>query len=203
MSRSAAGAALTAAERRRQLALRAATLRDLLAIWPVWTPEDAGSWERFVLPAATIIRARNRESSETALEYFRAFRSAEGIKGPAPALALAAPPVTEQLVNSMTATGFIGTMRALRVGFPTEASLRSGFTLLSGAAVRLMLKGGRDTLVEASKADTKSKGRWARITGGMPCSFCEMLAGRGAVYSETTGDFPAHDFCQCSVEPEF
>ena len=50
-------------------------------------------------------------------------------------------------------------------------------------------------------ADPKADG-WQR-TGVGECKFCEMLIGRGAVYTEATGDFGAHDDCHCSAVPAF
>lgn len=49
----------------------------------------------------------------------------------------------------------------------------------------------------------KDRVRYRRITSGTACAFCRMLAGRGAVYSENTGRFQAHDHCACTAEPDF
>jgi hypothetical protein len=40
-----------------------------------------------------------------------------------------------------------------------------------------------------------------RVLGGAGCDFCQMLAGRGEVYSAETADFEAHDHCGCTAEP--
>lgn len=41
---------------------------------------------------------------------------------------------------------------------------------------------------------------WARqLSGAENCPFCAMLASRGAVYSEETVKFTAHDHCDCSA----
>jgi hypothetical protein len=42
---------------------------------------------------------------------------------------------------------------------------------------------------------------WQRVASDNACAFCEMLAARGAVYSEESADFEAHDGCTCTVEP--
>jgi hypothetical protein len=71
---------------------------------------------------------------------------------------------------------------------------------LAGAVHEYALQPGRDTVRRSSVADPASAG-WARSTSGNACEFCEMLAGRGAVYSEDTADFEAHGHCNCVAVP--
>ena len=71
---------------------------------------------------------------------------------------------------------------------------------LTGAAQKYALQPGRDTVRQSAIADPGSAG-WARVTSGNACEFCEMLAGRGAVYSEESIDFDAHDRCLCAAVP--
>jgi hypothetical protein len=73
---------------------------------------------------------------------------------------------------------------------------------VSRAGSRHALNGGRELVREASLADARARG-WARVTSGKACKFCSMLAGRGAVYSEETVDFQAHDGCHCQAEPAY
>jgi hypothetical protein len=54
-----------------------------------------------------------------------------------------------------------------------------------------------------SEAATFTKVRYKRVLSSNPCSFCRMLAGRGAVYHEGTASFESHDHCACSAEPVF
>lgn len=201
MSRTAAGAALTAEHRRQQLALRAVTTRDLLTLWPVWDPNNRATWERFLILAMTLVRLRNGQSAGLAAGYYRRFREAEGITG-GPTVVLAEAPNDAQMIAALTATGLAGTYRAIGRGFSLPAALQSGFVQAAGSAGRLVLGGGRETVVQSAGADPRS-GKWARVTSGSPCQFCSMLEGRGAVYTENTADFEAHDHCACSAEPEF
>lgn len=72
---------------------------------------------------------------------------------------------------------------------------------LAAAAEKLVLDAGHDTIVDNVGRDRKAKG-WARIAEPGCCSFCAMLASRGAVYSsEKSADFRAHDHDRCHVEP--
>lgn len=74
---------------------------------------------------------------------------------------------------------------------------------LAASAERLVLDTGRNTVIDNAQTDRKAKG-WARVPEPDACSFCLMLATRGAVYrSEATADFTSHDNCRCHVEPVF
>lgn len=59
----------------------------------------------------------------------------------------------------------------------------------------------RDTVTQTSVADPRTDG-WMRVGVGQ-CSFCQMLIGRGAVYTESTVNFGAHDHCKCQAAPAF
>lgn len=72
-------------------------------------------------------------------------------------------------------------------------------TLVEGGTQRRIANFGRLTIAQSSIADPQARG-WKR-TGKGDCEFCRMLIGRGAVYSEATADFPAHDHCNCAAVP--
>lgn len=74
-------------------------------------------------------------------------------------------------------------------------------TLILGGTQRRIANFARGTVTTASTADPGAHG-WQRVGTG-ECDFCEMLLGRGAVYSETTADFAAHDHCKCQAVPAF
>lgn len=59
----------------------------------------------------------------------------------------------------------------------------------------------RETVRSSSVEDPRARG-WQR-SASMGCPFCQMLAGRGAVYSRGTVDFAAHDHCRCVAVPAF
>lgn len=61
----------------------------------------------------------------------------------------------------------------------------------------------RDTIITNRKQDPQAVG-WKRITrGAKSCSFCRMLADRGAVYRKETATFASHDDCMCTAAPVF
>jgi hypothetical protein len=59
----------------------------------------------------------------------------------------------------------------------------------------------RDTITGNRQNDPASVG-WKRITSG-GCAFCQMLAARGAVYSEASVHFASHPHCHCTAAPVF
>lgn len=73
------------------------------------------------------------------------------------------------------------------------------------SAVRQRLYGGlqrrisdvaRDTISYSSIQDRGATG-WQRVASSSGCAFCQMLAGRGHVYTKKTADFASHDDCNC------
>lgn len=70
-----------------------------------------------------------------------------------------------------------------------------------GGLQRLIADAGRETVMGSSIADPSAQG-WQRSASG-GCGFCQMLASRGAVYSESTVRFGSHDNCKCSAVPAF
>lgn len=59
----------------------------------------------------------------------------------------------------------------------------------------------RDTITTNRRRDPAAVG-WRRIAG-TGCKFCQMLAGRGEVYKESTARFAAHPNCHCTAAPAF
>lgn len=60
----------------------------------------------------------------------------------------------------------------------------------------------RDTTLTNTKRDPASVG-WRRNTSADECRLCRMLAGRGAVYKESTARFATHPNCSCTASPAF
>lgn len=78
-----------------------------------------------------------------------------------------------------------------------DAALRA---LVAGGVQRRLAGASRQTVMGSSLADPAAEG-WQRQAAGDTCGFCLMLASRGAVYSEQTADFAAHDDCDCIAVP--
>lgn len=191
---------LTRTHREGQLQIRAQALRSFSSLWPIWNG-DRDSFEQLVVATLPLVETFREASSAYASSYFTAYRMASGIPG-TPAPVLAEPMPREQIVASLYVTGEVMTANALAAGQSAEAAMRTALARTSGAVGRHVLNGGRDTVMRSSYADKRAQG-WQRVTGPNPCDFCEMLAARGPVYSESSADFQAHDHCSCAAEPSF
>jgi hypothetical protein len=194
-----AGAALTAQHYRLQLAVRAATLRDITRLWPMFDPTNFDTFSAFSKLAAVLVINGRSTSAGIAARYLDAFALAEG--RPRPRVVI--PDLLERDVaaDSLRATGLVGTLNARRSGFSIEAAKRAGLVRLAGSATSLVLGGGRTTITDTVKA-TPAVTRWQRVTSDDPCAFCAMLASRGAAYGDDA-DFEAHDHCSCTAEPAY
>ncbi len=201
MAKTDAGAFLTEQHRRRQLALRNATVQELAVLWPAWSVDNPGSFDTFAQAATTLTVSRRRESAGIAGGYYEAFRTAEGAEGRA-ALRLAEDLERRQLTAYLRASGLGSTVRALKSGRSFTQARDVGFVELSGAVSLQVLNGARDTLTGSTRADSQARG-WQRVTAGDPCPFCVMLAGRGPVYKSNTSGFQAHKHCSCTAEPVY
>ena len=71
----------------------------------------------------------------------------------------------------------------------------------SGGLQRIIFNADRQTVMRSSIQDPRARG-WQREGNG-ECDFCQMLIGRGAVYSEETVDFDSHDRCRCIGVPAY
>lgn len=68
--------------------------------------------------------------------------------------------------------------------------------LVAGGVTKRVMQAANRTVMGAASSDRQATG-WQRVarTGG--CTFCRMLAGRGAVYTRESADFAAHGNCHC------
>lgn len=199
---------MTEAHRRRQLAIRAAALRDVARLWGGVNPRDlSGTIGRFADAAVVTVAARRAASAQASARYFARLRAVEGVPGEV--VLPQAAGLSERLIASQVrGAGLSGILDARRRGFPVEAASRQGLVRASGTASNLVLDGGRELVREAMVEDRRAVG-WMRVTSGDPCPWCAMLASRGPVYrTEATASFDVppdqfHDHDGCQIEPVF
>lgn len=191
---------LTRQYRAQTLALRAQTIRDLQRLWPALTFGDLQrtypAW--FAGAAALVTRDANRSAGLASL-YLKGHRLNAGVPGE-PAVRLAGVPA-EKMSTALRVTTLVAIKRSTLAGKSPEQAMVDAFVQSSGAATRLVLDAGRDTIRQTVVNDPATAG-WRRVTAG-GCDFCRMLAGRGAVYREETAEFASHDHCACSAEPVY
>lgn len=160
--------------------------RDLMRLWRLVS--DGASAEtalRDLLPA--IIEQYGSSGAALAAEWYDEQRAKVGAKGRFTAL-----PVEATDRGSHALIGWALTEAR------DDASLR---TLILGGVQRRVADHVRYTIVTSSTEDPAARG-WQRVgSGGCKSGFCDMLIGRGAVYTEAGADFAAHDHCQCSAVP--
>lgn len=194
-------ASLTDVYRRQTLVLRAATIRDLHRLWPAldWTRLDE-TYPAWVAAVSTLVARDRLTAAGLATAYLRAIRMSRDVPG-APAIVLPEAAPAAQVATSLRVTTLVAAKRAASAGLGEKAAMAQAFVQSSGAATRLVLDAGRETVRLSTLADPRAVG-WQRVGVGR-CDFCRMLLDRGAVYSEATADFAAHDHCTCSAEPVY
>lgn len=194
--------ALTQRHRAQQLLLRKATIAGVTKAWPAldWTRLDA-SYPELAVQLGRLVEMNRRTSAGLAAGYLREFRKAAGVGGTAK-IDLAKPLIVGQFNASLSTTSIAALKAAAANGTPAEMAMANALTLVQGSMARLVLNGGRETVTQSLAADRHARG-YQRVLGGSGCDFCQMLAGRGDVYSAESAAFEAHDRCGCTAEPVY
>ena len=188
---------------------------DLLReAWPLLDLHNLqATMPQFTAAVRAIVQRYGQASSAAALTYYKAERAAASVSG-RPVSKLAPTPadsVIESAVSWAT-TDLYGPVTPQA----TEAALQR----LDESVSQLVLNQGRDTIIGAVQQDKYARA-WVRVTSPGACSFCQMLALRGAVYRDARAagkgskgasgkafeggglDFKVHDNCRCHAEPVF
>jgi hypothetical protein len=200
----ALGRQLTEAHRLAQRRIGLDTIARVRNTFPLLDPEaiDAtfGRWLATVEP---IVQRQRQVSARVAAQYLIQYRAAEiGAEAAfTPTLAGALP--TRLLRTSMLVTGPAQIRSKLSAGAPLVQVMSDAEASAAAAAMRHTVNAGRDTILDTVNNDRRAHG-WQRVTSANPCSFCALLATRGAVYrSEGRGSFPSHDACLCAAQPVY
>lgn len=202
MALTPAGNALTNAHRAQQLAVRAQSLEGLLRMWAaVDVTNLADTIEVFAQAAALLAGNGFDQSAAAAANYYGLFRRVE--IGQGATIATAGKPGVEFLAGQIRGAALSGILDARKAGAPIGTAKRNGLVRAIGTMSKLVLAGGRNTIISGTQADRRALG-WARVTSGDPCAFCRMLSSRGPAYkSEKSADFQPHDHCGCTPEAVF
>jgi len=194
--------ALTQRHRAQQLLLRRATVQGVTKAWPAldWDRLDA-TYPALAVDLARLVELNRRTSAGLAAAYLREFRRAQRVGGTA-RIDLARPLIVDQFNASLSTTSIAALKKAASEGTVAEVAMANALTLVQGSMSRLVLNASRETITQTLAADPRARG-YRRVLGGGGCDFCQMLAGRGGVYSAETADFEAHDRCGCTAEPVY
>ena len=178
-----AGKRLTQLHRRRQLALRAKVIREVMALWPAWQPKDPGSFKAFEDAMVLLVQSRSVQSAAIAADYLQRFRRVEltavASKSVADAVertfaSLAKARSEEQIRTVVGASARGQVYKALQAGQSFEQAMANGAVRVSGDVSRLVMLGGSDTITNEAR---RSKLRFARVLGPNKF-FLELLHGR-------------------------
>lgn len=86
--------------------------------------------------------------------------------------------------------------------FAADPAADVALTRISGGMQRIIADMHRETVVQSSLLDPAALG-WRRVGQGDNCGFCNMLIGRGDVYSQKGVAFKSHDHCNCIAAAVF
>ncbi|WGH21353.1 hypothetical protein SEA_EMOTION_4 [Arthrobacter phage Emotion] len=193
------GHALADRHRRQQVQLTAPIQAILAEVWRrTIVPGDLDRTFPLYLAAAETVLGQGRSASHAlARRYYMTVANGAGVDATAAGLRVARLD-RDALETTLRVTGPVLVKTKLAEGVSLNAALQAGLAATIAAGKRIVLDGGREMLVEASRQDPNVRG-WARISDGSSCSFCAMLVSRGPVYGEGTVAFRSHDRCGCGV----
>jgi hypothetical protein len=160
--------------------------RDLAALWrEVSDAAQARVALMDVLPA--LIETYGQAAAALAATWYDDARTKAAVRG-----AFTAIPVNPSDRGAQALAGW-ATSTATDMG-----SLQS---LILGGLQRRVADSARETVMGSAIADPQASGWQRQAFGG--CEFCQMIASRGAVFSEASADFASHDACRCVAVPAF
>jgi hypothetical protein len=191
------GARLTRQHQQMQLKLRSLAIADWTKLWPIWDGSEA-RFKQLVEASVPLVQNYHRMSAGVSIDYYRRLRAAEidtsrgTVDVPLPSIGRG------EIAGTLYITGRDMTAKAIAAGHSPQAAVQNALVRTAGSMTRLILNGGRESLVQAALDDSESLG-YRRITTGT-CDFCAELASHGLFESR---DFQAHDHCGCVAEPAF
>lgn len=176
-----------------QEAIRQLVLRDLENFWSyvdLSKPERARNALLQYVPL--LVRQHGESASAIAAEWYDEVRAAQGVAGAFRAL----------MVESPYLDAVDGAVRRAAASLFVEGHADDALTSLSAAIPKYTLAAGRRTISYSTEQDPRAQG-WQRVVRAGACGFCRMLAGRGAVYKQSTVHFASHGSCNCAAAPSW
>lgn len=170
--------------------LTQAANRDLAALWnAVSTAVEARQALSDVLPA--LVDTYGAAAAALAAQWYDDQRAKANVRG-----RFEAAPIEVRATGSDALAGW-----GVSPLFDVNPDWNAARTLVEGGLQRRIANAARSTVTDAAVTDPQARGWQRQASGG--CSFCSMLAGRGAVYTEASADFASHDHCNCVAVPAF
>lgn len=216
---------LTSAYRSYQVQ-RAALVATLVAAYyrSKVDPEDAVAVETWLDLMIPRILGRHDDVAKVAAKYASTVRHLELPSEPKVEFTPSLGAIEDQVRKSLLVVGpgdYMNKMREIRSldvsPAQEKALIRDAKEVtarkIAASTVRHIQNGGRQTLIDASRADRVALG-YVRVTRDKPCFFCAMLASRGLTFAEDSfadsdprftgaGTAKVHDECQCTMKPVY
>lgn len=114
---------------------------------------------------------------------------------------LQADKVIRDAETALDALGPAGVKKRIAQGISPEAASRAALDAVKAGGAHRVLDADRQTIIRSAHNDPRCTG-WRRVTHG-GCKFCNMLAGRGEVYTAESVRFASHDHCRCTAVPAY
>ena len=197
---------LTDQHRRRQVALAVTADSQMRRTWDTTLDPDnleatQPIWKRAMLDTLT---KWWHVSANTAAQYLPRFRQAEIGDG---GIEVGIPRFDRALAGrQLEWGGMVNVLWHVAMGQTREAAYTAARELFLGMFHEAVLTGGRMTIQEWARRDSRAIG-WRRVSDGNPCAFCAMLVSRGPVYTSEEHALTRqsdgqkfHPHCGCTVE---
>lgn len=169
-------------------------IRELLAIWRTLDTGDArSSTDALLLTLPPLADGFAAVAADVAADWYAELRRGAGVRSPF--LPVLAGEVERGRVEALVRWGVTPL-------WSREPSPEQSLSKVSGGLQRIVANGARETVRRSAERDPVQP-RVARYASANACAFCALLATRGAVYTEATGDFKSHDDCRCIAVPVF
>lgn len=183
-------------------AIQAATIKDILAIWPAFDPTDIeGTWPPVQQALIAIVQRHSIPSSQLGARYYATARLLAGVVDDF-ALETLDPPSADQVIPSLVVTGLGRAWSAAKRAAPASVVAQSALAGVIGSATRIVNDSSRQTVQDNIRRDDRSVG-YARVASPTACEFCAEIEAEGVIAKTDTLDFAAHDHCSCTSEPVF
>lgn len=190
-----------------QVGITAALTAALRRLWPAVDLGDVkATWPDYRRDVLAVTQEYASASIAVSADHYDTMRDQAGIGGRF-RTPIADPPVDQLVLGYLDAATEDFLAEHADELARIEADIQAEIDATMG---KLVMDAGRGEILTAVKADEKAKG-WARVVRPGACSFCLLLATRGAAYkSEKTATFRAHQRfggkggdCRCTAEPLF
>ena len=160
---------------------------DLDEVWRLATDQGIAA-EALMDVLPDLIDTYGLAAGALAAEWYDGVREAQGVGGRFTA-------IQADIPDS-------GARQLVQWAAGTASDLTAMQALILGGTQRRIANHARQTIMGSSYADPQAAG-WMRVARVGGCRFCQMLASRGAIYSERSVRFGAHDDCECQAAPKF